>query len=127
MTTPKRFEFKPTPQGRSWQETRRQLAVYEHQMRLYREGFANPPQQIALDEYHAQVNYPELETEALARYARADAEYTMTWWRQNAGEPVLVNKLRGRANQTLFSLNDLIHPETIQAMTMNVPGCGCVR
>lgn len=127
MTTPKRFEFKPTPQGRSWQEARRQLAAYEHQMRLYTEGFANPPQQIPLDSYHVMVNYHELEEKALANYARADAEYTMAWWRRHAGEPVLVNKLRGRANQTLFSLNELIHPETIAAMTLQSPGCGCVR
>lgn len=87
-----------------------QRAIFDRQMALYYDAYMAAP-----------------EERVVASYAQRDADFSMTWWRRFAGEPVLVNKLRGRANQTLFSLNELIHPETIAAMTPESPGCGCVR
>lgn len=102
-------------------------AVFERQMALYFDVVIPTPDR----ELEATIDYP---------YPPRDVDFTMAWWREFIGEPVLINKLRGRANQTLFSLNDLIHPETIELMTppklrrgafpihdWDAPGCGCVR
>jgi len=87
-------------------------AVFDRQMALYYDAYLAAPEQ-----------------RVVASYARRDADFTMTWWKRFTGEPVLVNKLRGRAQQAIFSLNDLIHPGTIERMTPEpqTPGCGCVR
>jgi len=73
------------------------------------------------------VPTPEMSEADYRRQAMIYAEGIFEGYRRLFGQPVLVNKLRGRATQTLFSLNDLIHPETIEAMTPETPGCGCVR
>lgn len=102
-------------------------AMFERQMALYFDA------------------YRECQPMPVGNYAEMDAEYTMQWWARHKAlstQPVLVNKLRGRATQTLFSLNELIHPGTIERMTPKPPtvtsqplydddwrayGCGCVR
>ena len=115
MTEPKRrFDIEP----KTGIPTLEQWGAYKRQMALYFDAVM--PQEL----YRAPI-----EPETLAGYARRDADLTMTWWQRFAGEPVLVNKLRGRAQQAIFSLNDLIHPGTIDAMTPEpqTPGCGCVR
>lgn len=103
----------------------RQRAIFDRQMALYYDAYVGAAEQ-----------------RVVASYALRDVDFTMEWWKRFAGEPVLVNKLRGRATQTLFSLNYLVHPETIAAMTPPTPtvtsqplydddwrayGCGCVR
>lgn len=71
---------------------------------------------------------------------QGDIDLTMTWWRRYCGEPVLINRLRGRDN-VIYELNDLIHPEMLAKMTAapklrqgvfpiypwETPGCGCRR
>lgn len=128
MTEPRRrFDIEP----KTGIPTLAQWATYKRQMALYAE--------------HLWQTTPEPEEDPMADYAEGDARFTLEWWRKFPGpygEPVLVNKLRGRAQQTIFSLNDLIHPDTVEKMTPKPPtvtsqplydddwrayGCGCVR
>ena len=44
-------------------------------------------------------------------------EYTLAWHKYYAGKPVLVNKLRPKTQQIVLTLNDLIHTDTLAAMT----------
>lgn len=84
------------------------------------------------------------EVDRVAGYAERDVQWTMNqykdWYKTYVapGPPVLINKFRGRAQQAIFTLNDLVHPSTIQAMSGpgvtsqplwddNPRGCGCVR
>ena len=53
----------------------------------------------------------------LPSYTQADMEYTLAWHKYYAGKPVLVNKLRPKTQQIVLTLNDLIHTDTLAAMT----------
>jgi hypothetical protein len=127
MTEPKRrFDIEP----KTGIPTLQQWGAYKRQAALYAQALS------------AEIRHQYPEPLPAGDYALRDVDYTMTWWKRFTGEPVLVNKLRGRAQQTIFSLNDLIHPGTIDAMTPTPPtvtsqplydddcrayGCGCVR
>jgi hypothetical protein len=67
------------------------------------------------DAYAREIRHQLPQTLVAGDYALRDVDYTMTWWRRFAGEPVLVNKLRGRDN-AILELNDLIRPETLERM-----------
>lgn len=131
MTEPRRFQ---SPTGRIERRLPTQgLMEYKPNLPMTQLEQAKFDRQMAL---YYDAYLLAAEERVVASYAQADVDYTVDWWKryQPDGMPVLVNKLRGRANQTLFSLNELIHPETVQAMSVD-PGleqplggwCGCVR
>jgi hypothetical protein len=78
-------------------------AVFSRQMALYYDAYMTAA-----------------EERVVARYAQRDVDMTLGWWRRFCGQPILVNKLRGRHN-AILELNDLIHPETLEKMARPLP------
>lgn len=120
MTEPKRFS---SPTGRLVKHeykvpTMMEWGTYKRQAEAYAQAF--------FDAYRETYPMPVGDEVRPTPTIKTHHTVTMDWWRHFAGEPVLINKLRGR-QKALFSFNDLIHPETIEAMTPPTPGCGCVR
>lgn len=119
MTEPRRFQ---SPTGRLMGTESKPKWVMQHKtptMDAYRRQSALYAQ--ALFEAYQLVQPAPMGKS----YAAADVAFTMDWWQQFAGKPVLVSRLRGR-DSVLLSLNQMIRPETLAAMTPPTPRwCRC--
>lgn len=108
-----------SPAGRSiheWGALKRQAAIYRQGLFESYRGVQPMPAGVIDSEAIA-----DAEDALLRHYGEADAAFSLNWWAKVYSRPVLVNKI---TRTEYLSYNDLVRPETVQAMARPLRGNG---